>query len=452
MMKILSRYVFSAAAVAVILLIINFTALAAWLLQTGSEVTRGYSISQMADELNHFQEEYLFPEEVQKQLNQNRQWAMLINDNGTVIWSHHLPGDLPLQYSLSDVAGFSRWYLLDYPVHVWEHEDGLFVLGNQKYSVWKQSIEVPERVMDNSRFWLPLFLILNAVTAVFLALLLGFRLFRSLKKLSGGIEDMKQKRPAALPVHGVLGDLAVGINQASAELARQEAALSKRDNARTTWIAGVSHDIRTPLSIAMGYASRLEEDQGVPADGRALAGIIRGQCERIKTLVSDLNLASKLEYDMQPLRRELIELAPLLRSVAADALNSGIEDRYTLTVSVEEQTQNSVVSADRELMKRALSNLINNSMLHNPNGCTIEISLKKKSPFYLFSVTDNGIGFKTEILNRLNDPKEPAEIKNHGLGLIIVRQIIKAHEGSITFQNLSEGGCRVVCYLPDEIW
>jgi signal transduction histidine kinase len=450
MMKILSRYVLSATAVALILLIINFTALAAWLIDASNDVKRGYSIPQITSALTSSPEGYALSDPAKAQMDHNQQWAMLIAPSGAVIWSYHLPSDVPLQYSLSDVAGFSRWYLNDYPVYSWQHADGLFVIGSPKHSLWKHNMEVSQKAMENSRFWLPLFLILNGVTAIFLALLLGFRLFRSLRKLTRSIEDMAQKRPVTLPTNGILGDLALGINQASAQLTRQEAALNKRDNARTTWIAGVSHDIRTPLSIAMGYASQLEEDFHLPADQRNLAGIIRRQCERIKTLVSDLNLASKLEYDMQPLRKEPVSLAPMLRSAVTDILNSKIPDTYALTVSVQDEAQNGVIYADLELLKRAVSNLIINSIAHNPGGCNIEIELKKNAESYIFSVADNGTGFKAEILNQLNDPKEPTELKNHGLGLTIVRQIIKAHEGSIAFYNLLEGGCRVVFYLPVE--
>ena len=89
-----------------------------------------------------------------------------------------------------------------------------------------------------------------------------------------------------------------GINKTSERLIRQEADLNRRDSARTEWIAGVSHDIRTPLSLVMGYASQLEEDDNLPPEAREKAAVIRSQSERIKSLVSDLNLASKLEYAM----------------------------------------------------------------------------------------------------------------------------------------------------------
>ncbi|WP_277409602.1 sensor histidine kinase [Lacrimispora xylanisolvens] len=250
-------------------------------------------------------------------------------------------------------------------------------------------------------------------------------------------------QPVALPAQGILGDLATGINHASDQLIRQESALNKRDNARTTWIAGISHDIRTPLSVIMGYAGQMEEDNTLNKKHQELAVTIRTQCQKIKALINDLNLASKLEYDMQPIRKEEFLLAPLIRSIVAELLNSNCSPRYTLSLSIDENAQNTSIIGDSQLIKRAITNIILNSMRHNPDGCDITIQLNTGSGTVFLSVTDNGTGFPVQTLKRLNHPMEPMELDNHGLGLTIVRQIMKAHNGTAAFSNLTGGGCRV---------
>ena len=67
-------------------------------------------------------------------------WAILISEDGQVIWSFRRPADVPEQYSLTDVASFTRWYLRDYPVQCRIREDGLRVVGSPKGSVWKHDI------------------------------------------------------------------------------------------------------------------------------------------------------------------------------------------------------------------------------------------------------------------------------------------------------------------------
>ena len=163
----------------------------------------------------------------------------------------------------------------------------------------------------------------------------------------------------------------------------QDIALDKRDNARTKWIAAISHDIRTPLSLVMGYASELESSTELPTAEREQAGIIRRQSQRIKTLVNDLNLASKLEYDMQPLRLSPVSLPGLVRKISADFLNGMMDECYTIDVEIDENTQDETITGDEELLTRAVSNLITNSMQHNPKGCVIQNQPGQGSPFHI---------------------------------------------------------------------
>lgn len=391
---------------------------------------------------------YMFSEKGKKVLKQKYEWAMLLNKSGTVIWSQNLPHDVPLSYTVSQVASFSRWYLNDYPVYVWNHKYGLLVVGCPKNSIWKLSTQMPEKIMGNASAWFIAILVLNSITAILLALLLGLRLFRSLKPLAHGIENIAQNQNISLPTNGLLGDLSLKLNQTSSKLKKQEADLKKRDDARTMWIANVSHDIRTPLSLVMGYASELEGSSELPPKQREQAHIIRMQSEKIKKLVNDLNLASKLQYDMQPLKMTSVYPAALVRSTAADFLNSGLEDIYSINIDIKYDAQGIIITGDENLIRRAISNLISNSIKHNPNGCSISISVKKELSFCTINVSDNGIGFPMEILKELKNPENPPVLESHGLGLNIVRQIIKVHGGTSEFNNLPQGGCQVILKIP----
>ncbi|MCI1966440.1 MAG: HAMP domain-containing histidine kinase [Oscillospiraceae bacterium] len=448
MMKILARYVLSAAGIALILLTVNFGAMIAWIIQSKNVVQHTGDVAQLSDELTLQNGTYAISETALITIDNEYQWAMLIGNNGTVLWSFHLPADVPLHYTLSDVAGFSHWYLNDYPVHVWRRTDSLFVLGSEKGSIFKHGIEAPQSAMDNVLVWIPATLILNGMVAVLLALLFSLRFFRSLKPLAKGIEDMAENHPVTLSTNGILGPLASEINQTSEKLVRQEAALKTRDNARTTWIAGVSHDIRTPLSMVMGYASQLENDPELAPAKRKQAQIIRSQSERIKALVNDLNLASKLEYHMQPLQKDTVLLAALLRGVAADFINGGLPDMFSIEVEISREGQNTAVEGDEKLLKRAVSNLIGNSIKHNPEGCAIKAVLSKNESVCTLSVSDNGVGFRPDVLKSLKLPHALIKLQAHGLGLTIVRQIVKIHSGTVAFHNLPQGGCETILSFP----
>lgn len=449
-MKILIRYVASAAGVALILLVVNVAGLITWMVQAVPLTRKEYHISELAGAFYEADGSYQLKEAEKKVIDRNFAWAMLLDAGGKVIWSEKLPDEIPRAYTIADVAGFTHWYLKGYPVYVWRQEDHLLVLGSPKGSIWKHDMELPQKVMDNTLIWIPAVLVLNGAAAVFLALLLGMRLFRSLKPLAKGIEELSENKPVELSTHGMLGNLAADINQASVRLTRQDEALQKRDMLRTTWIAGVSHDIRTPLSVVLGYASQLEEDPVLTEKERTQAGEIRRQSEKIRTLINNLNLASKLEYDMQPIKRNKVIPAALLRKIAADFLNKGLPEGFCIEMRITDEAQKLFINGDEELLERAVINLAANSVRHNPQGCTVRFSLEKGNGSCLIGVADNGSGFREEILSKLNDAAVPEYLDNHGLGLLIVRQIVRVHGGTVLFRNLPEGGCSVVLCLPEQ--
>ena len=128
------------------------------------------------------------------------------------------------------------------------------------------------------------------------------------------VETLADGKPVSLHISGELSEIANSVNKASSILNRQ-------NEARANWISGVSHDIRTPLSMIMGYAGRIAENESASKTIQEQAEIVRKQSVKIKELVQDLNLVSQLEYEMQPLHKEMVRLSKLLRSYVADLLN-----------------------------------------------------------------------------------------------------------------------------------
>ncbi len=447
-MNIFTRYVASAAGIAIILLVINLFIFFSWLAESKNNPTTRHNFIEITNSLTKKDGRYEMSQSGMEILNQRYEWAMLLDDSGTVIWSRDLPKDFPLHYTASDVASFTRWYYRDYPVNVWEHPDGLLVMGSAIGGSWKHDIEMPEELIGSLPVRLGLGLLINIVTAIFLAFLFGLRMFRSIRPLLKGITDLAENKSLSLSTDGILGEVAVKLNQTSEQLMKQEEALKKRDSARTTWIAGVSHDIRTPLSMVMGYASQLEENQHLAPPERKQAGIIRRESEKIKSLVSDLNLASKLEYDMQPLRMDSVNLAELVRRVITDRINNGLGEKYTIDLMVTDEAQRAMVTGDEYLLLRAITNLLNNSIQHNPDGCNIKVAVEKEARSCSISIADDGVGFPDEVLKALSNPTNPASLETRGLGLTIVQQIIKSHGGSIEFTNQQGISCSAVLRLP----
>ncbi|RRD96181.1 sensor histidine kinase [Clostridiales bacterium COT073_COT-073] len=389
----------------------------------------------------------------QKLLEANNIWAMLLdNQNGSVLWQSQLPDHFPLRYSSTDIAKFSRGYLLDYPVFVWEHANGLLVLGYPKSSYTKQLSNYQTIAsIKAAPFFLVLILLIDFLLLFLLYYRAELRTIRLLQPFIESISQLAQGNAINLQATTPLTGLAEEINQVSRQL-------QKKDSARANWISGISHDIRTPLSIILGYSDKLSRHSDLPVNVQRKAAQIAYQALKIKNLVTDLNLASKLEYNMQPLNKESIAIAPFLRQITVDFLNFDLDDKYDIDCHIESIPAHSSLLADSSLIYRAMENLINNSILHNPKGCQILLSATLQKDNFEICVADNGVGISADILHKLeNQPHSimsdaGASQQRHGLGLLIVKQIMAAHQGSLLLRQNPNGGLIAclrfpICYL-----
>ena len=228
----------------------------------------------------------------------------------------------------------------------------------------------------------------------------------------------------------------------------------KKDSARADWISGISHDVRTPLSVILGFAGQLEENRTLPAPAREQAACIRKQGEKLRSLISDLNLTSRLEYAMQPLRMEKVYPVELARQVVCEFLDGGLEERYEIEFSAGQESESVTILGDEALLKRALGNLIQNSIVHNPQGCQISVSVLCGENGVTVEVADNGAGVSAEKLKvftadhrRLESTDETLNLR-HGLGVLLVRQIVEAHKGSIGMESAPGKGFKTVLTFP----
>ena len=445
------KYFLSMIGIIVLFLLLNivlFFSVLIWAWQTSE--TPKLSLNEICDsivmdEAGHF----TTSEELAELLEEHHAWAMLLDDKGTVIFQERMPEELPRQYTPADVAKFSRWYLGDYPVYVQEHPQGLLVVGGEKGSQAKYYFSVNESYVKN---------LFTGLIAVFLAniivvVLLIWKNIRHVEKavtpILRGIETVSSGQPVSLPEKGELAEINRQLNKAGAFIV-------KKDSARADWISGISHDVRTPLSVILGFAGQLEDNQTLPAPAREQAACIRKQGEKLRNLISDLNLASRLEYSMQPLRLEKIYLVELARQVVCEFLDSGLEEQYRITFSFDQESEMASTMGDEALLKRALYNLIQNSMIHNSSGCDISVSAAWNGNHTVITVSDNGIGVSAEKLeelkantHRIESTDERLNLR-HGLGVLLVWQIVEAHHGTMEIFSEPQGGYKTVLTFSND--
>ena len=374
-------------------------------------------------------------------------WAMVLDDDGSVIWQHDLPQNLNKHYTASEIASFSRWYLDDWPVFCWTADYGLFVAAMPRGSVWRCNIYNNAQLMNAmAAGMLPALALLLGVPAA-CCLLFSWRGARRLQTIAAGLATVADGGTIRLPTDGFAGELADTVNRTSEQLRRRNEIIARRDTARTEWIAGVSHDIRTPLALILGWAEQLQRDTTLPAAARQNAGGICTQCEKIRSLIEDLNLTSKLQYGAQPLRRRSTQAGPFLRRVVAAFCENPLAARCTLDCSITPAVETAILHADAALLTRALENVLQNAVRHNAGPITLAFHADADEATLHLTIQDDGTGYPQSVLAVLNGEPE-GENASHILGLHVVEQIINAHGGSVQFVNRDPHGAKVMMQLP----
>ncbi len=156
----------------------------------------------------------------------------------------------------------------------------------------------------------------------------------------------------------------------------------------------------------------------------------------------------------QPLQGKLFYPAGFCREIIAEFINNGEPDGYSVELDVDEDMERVVVWGDQHLLRRAIGNLLHNSIRHNPGGCDVRLRLCGKDRMVLFVVSDNGKGMtlgEIDLLQTrshyLSDAASDFDGR-HGLGLYIVQQIVKMHSGHTAFAKSESGGLKVTIELP----
>ena len=319
----------------------------------------------------------------------NNQFAMLLNKDGEIIWSESLPKELQKKYSIQDVVKFVRYYLDEYPVHTYIVKQGILVIGDKEKQVWKYILEYNKNDIRNVILMTPLILLINALVLIIVPVL------------------------------------------------QQKKYQKRREGERTEWIAGVSHDIRTPLAIILGNTDMILESEA-GTDISKYAEQIKVQGLRIRRLVENMNLSSKLDFSFGKFEMNKAIISKLLRKTLTEFINQIEDEHFQFDIEIDESLDNLELLVNEDLVERVLVNLVHNSIAHNEDGCNIIVRLyKDKRGHILLEVGDDGKGVSEEVLNKLNDrnyANEPSS-GSHGLGLKIVKKIAVLHRWKVYFEK-----------------
>jgi signal transduction histidine kinase len=205
-----------------------------------------------------------------------------------------------------------------------------------------------------------------------------------------------------------------------------------------TLAAGIAHEIRNPLTSLKGFL-QLSEQIEAP-----YKNIMLSEIDRINAIVKELlELASPNDSDRQPRA-----IQPLVQSVITLLQPQAILDNIQLMGRYGPETGMLVVHCSEGKLKQVLVNLIKNAMEAMPGGGNILISLNKEEDRVSIEIADDGPGIPPEQLERIGEPFFTTKEGGTGLGLMVSRQIIHEHHGTLSFRNSVKGGAVVTVELP----
>jgi signal transduction histidine kinase len=233
---------------------------------------------------------------------------------------------------------------------------------------------------------------------------------------------------------------------------REVTADRRLERLRDAFVAAVSHELRTPLTSLSGFLELLGDDQDrLALSGRTYLAAARRSTGRLQRVVEDLLLVAQIEAELLELHTEPIDLAELAAAAVELARPAVDEKRIAITLDSEGPLP---LEADAVRLAQVLDNLLSNAIKFTPNGGAVVLSTSARDGHRRIEVTDNGIGIPHDELGQVFSRFYRASsatrraIPGTGLGLVIAREIVEDHGGTISLDSLEGEGTKVSVTLP----
>ncbi len=233
------------------------------------------------------------------------------------------------------------------------------------------------------------------------------------------------------------------LNQKNRQLMADVEKERKLDKMRKEFVSNVSHELKTPLSLILGYAEGLQENvMDDEATKNEYCSIIMDEAEKMSTLVKDLLNLSQIESGMFKLSRSDFSLAALLDDVALKYRASLAEKGITLQI---DKMVNPFVNGDELRIEQVLINIFTNAMNHTADEKLIHIHTSDCNGHIRVFIVNSGQPIPEECLEKLwtsfykVDQAHTREYGGYGLGLSIVRAIQELHGNSYGVKNVLNG-------------
>jgi two-component system, OmpR family, phosphate regulon sensor histidine kinase PhoR len=227
----------------------------------------------------------------------------------------------------------------------------------------------------------------------------------------------------------------------------------KAETARRDFVANVSHEMRTPITVLSGFLETLSDMEKIdPSLLRRSIDLMRSETARMQHLVEDLLTLSQLENGPPLADSGTVNVADLLHDLEQEAKRLSL-GKHQITTVIDQHTQ---LRGSTHELRSAFSNLVSNAVRYTPAGGKIMLAWTSEDDLPAFVVTDTGPGIAAEHIPRLTerfyrvDRSRSRESGGTGLGLAIVKHILNRHQAQLDITSEPGQGSRFAAIFPTE--
>jgi two-component system, OmpR family, phosphate regulon sensor histidine kinase PhoR len=261
--------------------------------------------------------------------------------------------------------------------------------------------------------------------------------------------------PAEISVRGQSMALtARALGDGGAVLAVFDLTATRRMEAvRRDFVANVSHELKTPLTVILGFAETLAAEDAPAEEGRRFAEAIRANAQRMQQIVDDLLDLSRIESGGWVPKPVPADVRAIATEVAHASERAAAAKGVRLTVSIAADAERAFV--DPTALRQVFANLVDNAIRHTGDGGVITAFGERAEGGTVIGVRDNGAGIAPEHLSRIferfyrADSGRTRDAGGTGLGLAIVRHLVEAHRGRVSVESVVRQGTTVRAFFPD---
>lgn len=305
--------------------------------------------------------------------------------------------------------------------------------GKKTAMIFCVSKTMPMGALITTVLELFLFSAVIPLAVMFFALyIMTYRLTKPLKLMSEASRAMARgdfSKRIPVTSDDEIGELAVAFNQMTNSLAQLE-------SMRKSFVANISHEFRTPMTTIGGFIDGIIDGTIEESKQNYYLGIVSEEVKRLSRMVESMLSVSKLESGEFVLKPQIFDFKELLLSVVISQ-EQRIEKKQ-ITISGLDEVESVSVNADRDLLYQAVYNLVDNAIKFVDECGEIKFNLRIDSKKLIFEIANTGKGIPTEELKYVFerfykvDKSRSANKNSTGLGLYIVKTVLRAHGGKIS--------------------